>query len=113
MRLSKRGSSLNWASSSPTLKHDTIPMPNAEFRQLCLELDIKNNVLAGELFGLSWRNCQRYWYGELAVPGPLARLLRLAAAQHLSHDDLRQLARQRPIPKVRRAQPPGIKNGTL
>jgi hypothetical protein len=92
MRLSLRGTK-NWASTPP--KHKRVepgpPMSNAEFRRLCTQLKINDNETAAELFGISWRTCQRYWYDEISAPEPLARLLRLAASRKLGHDDLRML----------------------
>ena len=88
MRLSKRGT-LNWATSIHIAMPDQWPMSTEEFQKLCAKSDITNSKIAAELFGLSPRTCQRYWYGELDVPGPLARLLRLAVKYHCTHDDLR------------------------
>jgi hypothetical protein len=67
------------------------PRTTVEFRSICQRLQINDNVTAAELFGLSWRSCQRYHYGELDIPGPLARFLRLAARHKLSHDEMRDL----------------------
>jgi hypothetical protein len=64
-------------------------MTPAEFQMLCVALRIDTPVQAGELLGMSWRTAQRYWYGETAIPGPLARLLRIAARKRLTHNDLR------------------------
>lgn len=88
MRLSKRGTT-NWATTFQTKTADNAPMSRDEFRRLCTTLAINDSRTAGELFGLSWRTCQRYWYDDLAVPGPLARLLRLAVKYHSTHDELR------------------------
>jgi hypothetical protein len=88
MRLSKRGT-VNWATTFQTTTPDNVPMSRDEFRHLCATLAINDSRTAGELFGLSWRTCQRYWYDDLAVPGPLARLLRLAAKHDTTHDELR------------------------
>jgi hypothetical protein len=89
MRISLRGTK-NWA-STPTKKIPAQPkMTNQEFRSLCAQLGIRDNATAAELLGPSWRTCQRYWYDEVAVPAPLARLLRLAVRLKLSHLDLRK-----------------------
>ena len=77
MRLSKRGT-LNWATTFKGTTADYAPMGKDEFQILCLKLQITDSLMAAKAFGLSWRTCQRYWYGTLNIPGPLARLLRLA-----------------------------------
>ena len=88
IRLSKKGSSLNWASSPSINVKDRRPMTAKEFNAACATLGIGDHVTAARLFGLSWRTCQRYHYDELSVPGPLARLLRLAIKHKLSQKDL-------------------------
>lgn len=88
MRLSKK-STISWATAFAHNVPDRAPMRQAEFKQLCGEMDINDSATAAELFGLSWRTCQRYWYGETDIPGPLARLLRLAS---MTNTDLRKLA---------------------
>ena len=90
MRLSKKATA-SWASSPGVTIPDAHPMKKEEFQFLCTKLDITDNVTASELFGMSWRNCQRYWYGETDTPGPLARLLRLAYKHKLTHAGFRQL----------------------
>jgi len=91
MRISMGGTK-NWA-STPTRKIPQAPdMANAEFRSLCVQLRINDNATAAELFGISWRTCQRYWYDEVAPPPSLARLLRLAAQLSLTHAQLRKLS---------------------
>lgn len=92
MRISTRASK-NWASTPRVKPPVHKPMTQEEFQALCHALKIEDNGTAAELFDLNWRTCQRYWYGELQVPGPLARLLRLAAACEASHAQLRQLAK--------------------
>jgi len=91
MRLSLRGSK-NWASTPARNIPTPKPISKTEFRRLCTKLAINDNETAAELFGISWRTAQRYWYGESAVPEPLARLLRAAIRHRWGHDDLRQLA---------------------
>lgn len=88
IRLSKKGGTLNWTSSPGVAVTDPRPMSAKEFQRLCRSLRINDSLTAARLFGLSWRTCQRYYYDELPVPGPLARLLRLAKAKKLSHKDL-------------------------
>lgn len=88
IRLSKKGSTVNWASSPQVIIKDKRPMKPKEFVELCTKLKIDDCVTAGELFGLSWRTVQRYWYGEMDVPGPLARLLRLMAKKKITHKEL-------------------------
>ena len=90
MRLSKKATA-SWASSPQVSIPDANPMTKEEFQFLCTKLGIDDNVTASELFGLSWRNCQRYWYGETDTPGPLARLLRLAYRHKLTHAGFRAL----------------------
>jgi len=79
MRLSKKHT-VNWATSFTEAAPDTAPMAAAEFRSLTARLGINDSLTAARTFGLSWRTCQRYHYGKLDIPGPLARLLRLMAA---------------------------------
>jgi len=79
MRLSKKHT-VNWATSFTEATPDLAPMAPAEFRRLTAKLGIGDSLTAAKTFGLSWRTCQRYHYGDLAIPGPLARLLRLLAA---------------------------------
>jgi DNA-binding transcriptional regulator YiaG len=85
MRLSKRHT-VNWTTTFETTTPDTAPMSQAEFKQLCKLLKITDSEMAAKLFGLSWRTCQRYWYGDMAPPGPLARLLRIAVRHDFGHD---------------------------
>ena len=100
VRLSK-GITLNWGTSFKDPTPITPVMTAEEFRHLCAELKITDSQQAAELFGLSWRTCQRYWYGELQVPQPLARLVRLAAAQKLSHKAFKALGRTSTAPLIR------------
>jgi hypothetical protein len=88
VRLSKKGG-LSWSSSSRVVITDEYPMANTEFQQICKHLAINDPVTAAQLFGLSWRTCQRYWYGELVIPGPLARLLRVIVHSGISVAKLR------------------------
>jgi hypothetical protein len=67
-------------------------MEQEEFQHACLTLKITNAIDAAQLFGLSWRTCQRYWYCELEVPGPLARLLRVMVRQKIDTKSLRKLS---------------------
>ena len=91
MRIS-RGGTKNWA-STPTKPPKAQPkMSNKEFRSVCAQLGIKDNETASELLGPNWRTCQRYWYDEVGVPAPLARLLRLAVRLNLNHLQLRKSA---------------------
>jgi len=92
MRISLRATK-NWA-STPAKKTKILhpPMTKEEFRSLCLQLKITDNETAEELLGPSWRSCQRYWYGELAPPETLARLLRLAAQTGATHAQLRKIS---------------------
>jgi len=92
MRISTRASK-NWASTPTTRPKPTTPMSTDEFKAICAQLKIDDNGTAAELFGLNWRTCQRYHYGELPVPNPTARLLRLASACEATHAQLRRLAR--------------------
>ena len=92
MRISLRAST-NWASTPRTKPKPSQPMTQEEFQLICAALKIEDNGTAGELFGLNWRTCQRYWYGELQVSGPLARLLRLAVHHNSSHADLKRLGK--------------------
>jgi len=85
VRVSLRGGTTNWATSFKTVARDKHPMSKQEFQTLCIQLKIGDAMTAASLFGLSWRTCQRYWYGDLKVPGPLARLLRISAQNSLSH----------------------------
>jgi len=87
MRLSKKHT-VNWATSFTEATPDPAPMAPAEFRQLVDLLDINDSLTAAKIFGLSWRTCQRYHYGDLAIPGPLARLLRAAVAHGLTQQDI-------------------------
>ena len=82
---------VSWASSTGQAIPDRRPMSVREFRRLCEQLEIEDCVTAAKAFGLSWRNCQRYYYEETPVPGPLARLLRLAIKTNTSLKDLRAL----------------------
>lgn len=93
MRVSRRGGTVNWATSFSKTVPDAGPMGTDEFKNLCARLLIEDSFTAAELFGLSWRTCQRYWYGKLSVTPPLARLLRLAAGLKMTHAQLRRLAR--------------------
>jgi hypothetical protein len=86
IRLSKK-STRNWASSPQVSTPDRKPMSQKQFQAACEVLGIDDNVTAAKAFGLSWRTCQRYWYGEIEVPGPLARLLRLAIRLKMTHED--------------------------
>jgi hypothetical protein len=95
MRLSKKGDTASWASSPKTNVVDVDLMSRDEFRQLCADLGINDCLDAAELFGLSWRTCQRYHYGDLDVPGPLARLLRMTHAHPRGIDALRKLPSRR------------------
>jgi hypothetical protein len=88
VRISKKAPTHTWASSPGILAKDPRPMRVAEFRAVCKSLKINDCVTAARLFGVSWRTAQRYWYKEIEVPGPLARLLRLAKKQKLTHKDL-------------------------
>lgn len=88
VRVSRKAPRLTWASSPGTAVEVKRPMKPEEFRRLCSDLKIKDCVTAGHLFGVSWRTAQRYYYEEIEVPGPLARLLRLAKRRKLSHKDL-------------------------
>lgn len=88
VRISKKAPTLTWASSPGVGVTDPRPMKAEEFRTLCRHLKINDCVTAGRLFGVSWRTAQRYWYEEIEVPGPLARLLRLAKRRRLSHKEL-------------------------
>lgn len=88
MRLSTK-QTRSWASVGvPPDMSDPHPMDQHEFQKLCAALHIKDCVTAGTLFGISWRSCQRYYYGEQLVPPPLARLLRLANKHKMSHKEL-------------------------
>lgn len=87
MRLSTKHTD-SWASNPRQTVKDTRPMSTEEFQTLCYDLGLHNNLLAAKTFGTSWRTAQRYWYGEQDVPGPLARLLRLAVAKNLTYKDL-------------------------
>jgi len=99
---------VSWATAPQAPIPDPYPMSQTEFQQLCRELGITNAITAAELFGLSARTCQRYHYGKLDVPGPLARLLRLTTSLNLGQDKLRRYAkpltpkvtRQRRAPRV-------------
>ena len=92
MRISIRATK-NWASTPQVKAKPHTVMRNGEFKSLCAALKIADNATAAELFGLSWRTCQRYWYDELAIPGPLARLLRAAVRHNLTQAELRSLAK--------------------
>lgn len=87
VRISKKVTR-TWASSPQISITDRRLMKAAEFQRLCTDMGITDCIKGGEAFGLSWRTVQRYWYGELPVPGPLARLLRLAKRQNLTHKEL-------------------------
>jgi len=87
VRISKKGS-LGWSSSPGIATPDQHPMKVEEFRAICKRLQINDCVTAARLFGISWRTAQRYWYKEIEVPGPLARLLRLAKKRKMSHKEL-------------------------
>jgi hypothetical protein len=93
MRISLRATK-NWASTPPTRPNPKArtPMTRDEFQALCTKLKINDNETASLLLGPSWRTCQRYWYGELAPPEPLARLLRLAARHNLDHKALQEVS---------------------
>jgi len=93
MRTSRRGTTISWASSPQESIPDQWPMSKEEFHLACTDLGIKDGGTAGEVFGLSARTCQRYWYGELTIPGPLARLLRFAVRQEVTVKDMRKLSR--------------------
>ena len=88
VRVSKKAPRLTWASSPGTAVEDKAPMGVEEFRKTCRTLKINDCVTAGRIFGVSWRTAQRYYYEEIEVPGPLARLLRLAKRRKLKHKDL-------------------------
>jgi hypothetical protein len=91
MRRSLRATK-NWASTPDKPPKPQPKMSNKEFRSICAQLGLRDNATASELLGPNWRTCQRYWYDEVAVPNPLARLLRLAVRLKLSHLDLRKAA---------------------
>jgi hypothetical protein len=93
MRISRRGGTISWATTFKVTVADDAPMSKEEFQHLCRVLKITNSEDAAVLFGLSWRTCQRYWYGDLDVPGPLARLLRIAVQQKLTTKEMRKLSR--------------------
>jgi hypothetical protein len=101
MRLSKKHT-VNWSTRFNVATPDRAPMSQAEFQTLCLKLQINDGLTAAKAFGLSWRTCQRYWYGALSVPGPLARLLRLAAEYQVTAQQLTGSSRKntRPKPKA-------------
>jgi len=105
MRISLRATK-NWASTPATKAKPVKPMSNTEFRHICAHLDIADNETAAELFGVSWRTCQRYWYGEIDPPEPLARLLRAAIRHKFTHADLRKL--RAPIALKDTRQPVGV-----
>ena len=92
MRLSRRGGTISWATTFKTTVPDEHPMEQEEFQRACRTLKITNSADAAVLFGMSWRTCQRYWYGKLDVPGPLARLLRVAVRQKIDTKALRKLS---------------------
>jgi hypothetical protein len=73
-------------------------MTEIEFRVLCATLRIDGNEIFADLFGISWRTAQRYWYGEIHPPEPLARLLRLCANLKLSHAKIRELTTRQEKP---------------
>jgi hypothetical protein len=75
MRLSKKAT-LNWNTTFTANAVDDAPMDYIEFQQLCVRLHINDAMTAAKFFGLSWRTCQRYHFGNLPIPGPVARLLR-------------------------------------
>lgn len=87
MRLSLK-QTRSWASNPSEAVVDKRPMSTEEFQTLCYDLKIYDNVTAARLFGLSWRTCQRYHYGEQEIPGPLARLIRLAVKHNMTHKQL-------------------------
>lgn len=87
-----RGVTVNWSTTFQVSTPDEYPMEQDEFQHACRTLKIGNAADAAVLFGLSWRTCQRYWYGELGVPGPLARLLRVIVRQKIDTKSLRKLS---------------------
>jgi len=91
MRLSKRHT-ISWATTSKVNTPDPFPMSQEEFQFLCTQLHINDAVTASEMFGVNWRTAQRYWYGKLPPPPPLARLLRLAYHCDLDLDNMRDLS---------------------
>lgn len=92
MRISRRGVTVSWATTFKVTVADAVPMSKEEFQHLCKTLKITNSADAAVLFGMSWRTCQRYWYGKLDVPGPLARLLRVMVRQKIDTKSLRKLS---------------------
>jgi len=63
-------------------------MPMESFRWYCSRLGITNAEMAGRCLGVGWRTAQRYWYGEVTIPTPVTRLLRVAHRHKLTHKDL-------------------------
>ena len=61
------------------LKNRNEPMSPTEFHKLIEMLDL-SVYASGDVLGVSLRSAQRYASGELQVPEPVARLLRVLAA---------------------------------
>lgn len=71
------------------LADDVPPVTADEYRRALARLGI-NNTEAGVLFGISAVTSRRFSGGSQAVPGPLGRLVRVAEAQRLTVEQLRE-----------------------